>query len=123
MPDFIEIGKIISNAGGWTAFVILVVVVGVVAWRSITNGTLLTKGSHDAIVKAHEQREADLEEASDGWKVLAQGTTPELKRLNDLLETAIRLLQDPSRADRAVERAVAGIRTELDEILNGRPKS
>lgn len=39
-------------------------------------------------------RYAKLEKERDDWKVLAQGTTPELKRLNDLLDTAVKLLLD-----------------------------
>lgn len=35
-----------------------------------------------------------LREERDSWKTLAQQTTPELKRLNDLLETAVKLLLD-----------------------------
>lgn len=33
----------------------------------------------------------------DDWKALAQDATPELKRLNDLLDTAVKLLLDPAR--------------------------
>lgn len=92
--DLLKLGETLANAGGWTAFVVLVVVVGVTGWRAITKGILMTGASHDAIVKVHLERESDLEEELDAWKTLAQGSTPELKRLNDLLDAAIRLLLD-----------------------------
>jgi hypothetical protein len=44
-----------------------------------------------------DQEKQDLKEERDEWKALAQAFTPELKRLNDLLDTAVKLLLDPSR--------------------------
>jgi len=44
-----------------------------------------------------DKEKQELKDERDGWKALAQGTTPELKRLNDLLDTAVKLLLDPSR--------------------------
>lgn len=39
-----------------------------------------------------DREKAELKEERDQWRALASGTTPELKRLNDLLQTAVTLL-------------------------------
>jgi hypothetical protein len=39
----------------------------------------------------------EMKEERDEWKALAQSTTPELRRLNDLLQQAVSLLIDPNR--------------------------
>ncbi len=44
-----------------------------------------------------DQREAEIKKERDDWKAIAQAGTPELKRLNDLLDVAVKLLLDPNR--------------------------
>jgi hypothetical protein len=55
-------------------------------------GTLVDSDKVD-----EDERFTKLERERDDWKALAQSTTPELKRLNDLLDTAVKLLLDPAR--------------------------
>ena len=48
----------------------------------------------EQLIAIYEKRLAEQKEESDGWQDLAQAATPELKRLNDLLEVAVKLLLD-----------------------------
>lgn len=67
------------------------------AWALATGrvrvGSLVDKAM-DFIVGQFEKRLLEVAKERDDWKALAQGTTPELKRLNDLLDTAVKLLLD-----------------------------
>ena len=59
-------------------------------------GSLVDTDKATAKAEAAE-RLKEVQRERDEWKALAQGTTPELKRLNDLLGTAVALLLDPAR--------------------------
>lgn len=60
-----------------------------------------------------DKREAELKEERDAALSLASGFTPELKRLNDLLGTAVNLLLDPRRSEAEVERIVREVKRSL----------
>jgi hypothetical protein len=60
-------------------------------------------------------REAEIKKERDDWKTVAQGGTPELKRLNDLLETAVKLLLDPRRTEEEVDRIVRTVQDRFSD--------
>lgn len=64
-----------------------------------------------------DKREKELIDERDAWKTLAQTIGPEIKRLNDLLDTAVKLLLDPRRSDADIEHIeselVRAIKAEL----------
>lgn len=79
-------------AGGTVGLILgLIVVVWALATGYARNGARVDK---DAIKEAErrDKREAELVAERDGWKALAQGSTPEIKRLGDLLQSAMDLL-------------------------------
>jgi len=64
------------------------------------------------LVDAEKQ---ETKEERDEWKALAQGFTPELKRLNDLLATAVNLLLDPRRSEAEIERIIREVKAALGQ--------
>jgi hypothetical protein len=94
--------EVVQAISGLGALGFAVIAVWALATGRVRVGSLV-----DAEKK--EDRDALLE-----WKTLAQSTTPELKRLNDLLGTAVSLLTDPRRSDAEVERITQAVRAELD---------
>jgi hypothetical protein len=69
-----------------------VIVIALFLSGRIRVGTLV-----DGAKKEADDERAKITQERDDWKSIAQAATPELRRLNDLLDTAIKLLFSTSR--------------------------
>lgn len=80
-------------AAGGTVGLILGLCVAVWAYATgfTRGGSQVDKDKADEAVR-RDKREAELVAERDDWKTLAQGSTPEIKRLGDLLASAMDLL-------------------------------
>jgi hypothetical protein len=85
--------EVVQAISGLGALGFAVIAVWALATGRVRVGSLVDKAM-DIVVAFFEKQYAEMKEERDGWRTLALGTTPELKRLNDLLDTAVRLLVD-----------------------------
>src|SRR5690348_1817321 len=93
------------------AFAAAILVIGLPFYTGrVRVGSLVDKSDAQ-----RDKRELELKEERDAALALASGFTPELKRLNDLLGTAVNLLLDPRRSEAEVERIVREVRRTLSE--------
>lgn len=82
-------------------------------------GSLVDKAM-EVVVAQYEKRLTEVTGERNDWRTVAQGATPELKRLNDLLDTAVKLLLDPRRADSEIDRIVHAVVEEVRSSLERR---
>lgn len=111
--------EVVQQISGLGALGLAIIAVWALATGRVRVGSLVDQATA-ALIALYERRLRELGEERDGWKSLAQGTTPELKRLNDLLDTAVKLLLDPRRTaadiDHIEGELVRAIKAELGKL-------
>jgi len=92
--------ELVQAISGLGALGFAIIAVWALGTGRVRVGTLVDK-ANDELAAMFEKRLAEVAKERDDWKTLALTATPELKRLNDLLETSVRLLmardEPPSR--------------------------
>lgn len=88
------------------ALALAIIVIGLPFYTGrVRVGSLVDKND-----ERRDKREAEMKEERDAALALLSGVTPEIKRLNDLLGTAVNLLLDPRRSEAEIERIVKEVR-------------
>ena len=85
--------ELVQAISGLGALGFAVIAVWAFGTGRVRVGSLVDRAMAD-LIALFDKRLGEVTKERDDWKTLALGATPELKRLNDLLDTAVKLLLD-----------------------------